>query len=92
MDAWVKNDHLGLEIPFIYRGVRKKYRPDFLIRLTSGKMLVVEVKGQDSEEDRVKREFLAEWVDAVNAHGGFGAWCWDVSYEPKDIVGILERV
>jgi len=89
--AWVKNDHLGLEILYIHRGIRRKYRPDFLVRLTSGKMLVVEVKGQDTEEDRVKRESLAEWVDAVNAHGGLGAWGWDVSYQPRDIVGILER-
>ena len=87
--AWVKNDHLGLAIPYVYRGVRKKYYPDFLVRLTSGKMLVLEVKGQDREEDRVKREFLAEWVEAVRSHGGFGEWGWAVSYAPQDVVGIL---
>jgi type III restriction enzyme len=90
--AWVRNDHLGFEIPYIYKGVRRKYRPDFLVRLTSGGMLVLEVKGRNTEEDRVKQEFLAEWVRAVNAHGGFWEWCWDVLHEPKDIVEILGRV
>lgn len=70
--AWVKNDHLGFEIMYVYKGVVQKYRPDFLIRLATGKMLVLEVKGQDSQQNRTKREFLAEWVKAVNAHGGFG--------------------
>ena len=35
VDAWVKNDHLGFEVLYVYKGVVKKYRPDFLIRLTS---------------------------------------------------------
>ena len=53
--AWVKNDHLGFEIIYVFNGVVRKYRPDFLIRLTNGKNLVVEVKGQDTEEDKTKR-------------------------------------
>jgi type III restriction enzyme len=90
VSAWAKNDHLGFEIAYVYQGVVKKYRPDYLIRLGNGVMLVLEVKGQDSQENKTKREFLAEWVRAVNAHGGFGKWAWDVSYNPRDIVGILE--
>jgi type III restriction enzyme len=89
--AWVKNDHLGFEILYVFKGVVRKYRPDFLIRLTSGTMLVLEVKGQDSQEDRTKREFLDEWTKAVNAHGGFGCWDWAVSRDPKDIGGILQK-
>ena len=70
--AWVKNDHLGFEILYIYNGVVRKYRPDFIIRMDSGVHVVLEVKEQDSDENRTKRRFLAEWVEAVNAHGGFG--------------------
>lgn len=87
--AWVKNDHLGFEVLYVFQGIVRKFRPDFLIRLTSGKMLVLEVKGQDTQESQTKREFLDEWVKAVNEHGGFGQWAWDVSREPDDIVGIL---
>ena len=89
--AWAKNDHLGFEVFYVHRGVVRKYRPDFLVRLKSGKHLVLETKGQDSERDRTKRRFLDEWVNAVNAHGGFGHWSWDVSKDPGDIQDILAR-
>ncbi len=89
--AWVKNDHLGYEIMYVYKGVVKKYRPDFLIRLATGKMLVLEVKEQDTQQDKTKREFLAEWVEAVNQHGGFGMWSWDVSFDPGDVVDTLDK-
>ena len=89
--AWVKNDHLGFEVFYVHRGVVRKYRPDFLIRLSSGDMLVLEVKGQDSDRDQTKRQFLDEWVCAVNAHGAFGRWAWDVSRNPGDLRDILAR-
>ena len=91
VDAWVKNDHLGFEVLYVYRGVVRKYRPDFLIRLRSGTMLVLETKGQDSEQSRTKRRFLDEWTRAANQHGGFGRWSWDVSEDPGDIKDVLER-
>ena len=87
--AWVKNDHLGYEILYRHRGIVRKYRPDFLIRLKSGDMLVLEVKGQDKEQDRMKHEFLDEWIAAVNTHGGFGRWSFGISRKPGDIVDIL---
>jgi type III restriction enzyme len=91
VNSWAKNDHLGFEILYVHRGVVKKYWPDYLIRLKSGRMLVLEVKGQDSQENHTKREFLDEWVRAVNQHGGFGEWSWAVSRHPKDVAGILEE-
>ncbi len=91
VDAWVKNDHLGFEVLYVYRGVVRKYRPDFLIRLRSGDMLVLETKGRDSDQNRTKRRFLDEWTRAVNAYGGFGRWSWDVSLDPSDIKDILAR-
>jgi type III restriction enzyme len=91
VDAWVKNDHLSFEILYVYRGVVRKYRPDFLVRFKSGNLLVLETKGKDTEQDRRKREFLSEWVNAVNGHGGFGHWSWDVSLNPGDIKDILAR-
>lgn len=90
--AWVKNDHLGFEILYIYRGAVRKYRPDFLIRLKSGDMLVLETKGQDTEQDRVKRRYLDEWIQAVNAHGGFGRWAATVAKNPGEIRDILMQV
>ena len=91
VEAWVKNDHLGFEVFYVHRGVVRKYRPDFLIRLTSGDMLVLETKGQDTDQDQTKRKYLAEWVEAVNAHGGFGRWRWDVALNPGEVHAILAR-
>ena len=62
VDAWVKNDHLGFEILYVFKGVVKKYRPDFLIRLKNGKMLVLEVKGQDT--NRINRSELS-WTNGA---------------------------
>jgi type III restriction enzyme len=90
LSAWVKNDHLGFEITYAHKGIIRKFRPDYLVRLTTGVTLVLEVKGQDSQEQQTKREFLGEWIRAVNGHGGFGQWVWDVSRHPKDIAAILE--
>ena len=89
--AWLKNDHLGFEVLYVHRGVVRKYRPDFLIRLKSGDMLILETKGRDSDQERTKRRFLDEWARAVNAHGGFGRWSCDVSRDPGDIRDILAR-
>ncbi len=92
VEAWVKNDHLGFEILYIWRGVVRKYRPDFIIRLKTGEFLILETKGQETERDRTKREFLNEWVTAVNEHGGFGKWRWAVSRNPADVADILEKM
>ena len=89
--SWVKNDHLGYEILYVYRGRVRKYRPDFLIRLRTGTMLVLETKGQDNEHHRTKRKYLNEWVQAVNADGGFGRWSCDVVFGPGEIEMVLNR-
>lgn len=85
VSAWAKNDHLGFEVLYLYRGVVRKYRPDFLVRLANGDMLILETKGQDTELDRLKRRYLDEWVQAVNAHGAFGRWRWKVARYPGEI-------
>src|SRR5690606_28380785 len=53
--------------------------------------LVLEITGEDSEQNRVKRQALALWVDAVNQKGGFGTWCADVVFEPGQLHDVLER-
>jgi type III restriction enzyme len=49
------------------------------------------VKGRDTQDNRTKREFLSEWVRAVNSHAGFGTWASDVSFTPDDLADILRR-
>ena len=88
--SWVKNDHLEFEVVYIHAGVVRKYRPDFLIRLTNGDMLVLEVKGKEREQDITKRRYLEEWCRAVTEHGGFGHWDCAVSWRPGDVHDILK--
>jgi type III restriction enzyme len=91
--AWVKNDHLGFEIPYIFNGGGHKYRPDFLAKLVTDEILVIETKGEEDQKDKVKREAMREWVRAVNQNGGFGRWYPEpaVSKRPDDIPEILEE-
>lgn len=53
--------------------------------------MVVETKGQDTDQDQVKRRYLEEWTQAVNAHGGFGRWQWAVARRPGEMRDIPMR-
>ncbi len=89
--AWVKNDHLGFHVNYIFEGRIWKYYPDFLIKLSNDRMLILEVKGIESEQDRIKRKALNDWVKAVNGTKRFGEWSCDVSYNPADVDGIISK-
>jgi type III restriction enzyme len=77
------------QVFYTFAGVIRKYRPDFIVRLRTGEFLILETKGQDSQRDKTKREFLNEWVLAVNAHGSFGTWKWAVSRNLADVKTIV---
>lgn len=66
-------------------------RVNAILATGTGRTLVLEIKGEDSEQNRAKRAALAAWVDAVNAKGGFGIWCWDVAFQPAQMQDILSR-
>jgi len=83
--AWAKNDHLDFKVRYLWRGSSRNFVPDYLIRLANGRTPVLEVKGQDSEQNRAKRAAMQTWVQAVNEQGGFGQWCFDVVFEPTKI-------
>ena len=89
--AWAKNDHLGFQVPYVYNGVVRTYWPDFIIRLASGDFMVLETKGQQTEADDAKHDYMREWIEAVNQHGGFGHWRFDVSRQPSDVKDVLEK-
>ena len=90
VEAWVKNDHLGFEVSYVHRGVVRRYLPDFLIRLKSGITLVLEVKGAPREVDASKWRYMKDWVVAVNSHGRFGHWSWDVLTPDKTLTTLLD--
>ena len=89
--AYAKNDHLGFQIHYLWNGSRRRFLPDFLIRLSNGKTLVLEIKGEDSAQNRAKRSALDIWVKAVNAKSGFGVWAWDVVFQPAQIQDVVNK-
>ena len=82
--AYAKNDHVGLAIPYVHKGVTHSYVPDFLVRLRLRRrdgdverVLVVEVSGGQKAPGptKVKADTARDvWCAAVNNHGGFGRW------------------
>ena len=89
--AYAKNDHLGFQIQYMWAGSRRRYVPDFLVRLSSGKILALEIKGTDSPQNKAKRDALSEWVKAINGTGGFGQWAWDVAFKPSEVQDIVTK-
>lgn len=74
---------------YVFGGITRRYVPDFLVRLTNGKMLVIEVKGVEDDMSRAKHEALCEWVRAVNTTGNYGEWSCEVVHNPAEIDGVI---
>ena len=91
VEAYAKNDHLGFQVHYLWQGARRRYIPDFLVRLTNGKTLVLEIKGEVTDQSRAKRDAMRAWVAGVTAKGGFGVWCEDLVDEPAQMHDVLAR-
>ena len=81
--CYVKNQGLGLEVPYLDGAVPRLYRPDFIVRIDDGRgpddplNLVVEVKGYRGENAKAKAETMrSRWIPGVNALGDFGRWAF----------------
>jgi len=89
--AYVKNDHLGLMIPYEFEQQSHLYEPDFLVRLVNDLMLILEVKGQEREQDRQKYAAARRWVSAVNNSGRRGRWAFEVCKKPAEVGELLRK-
>jgi type III restriction enzyme len=79
--SYVKNQGLGLEVPYLSGSTPRKYIPDFIVQLDDGNPdplnLIVEVKGYRGEDARDKANTMrAYWVPGVNNLGKFGRWAF----------------
>lgn len=83
VEAYARNDHLELSIPYDYLGSPSAYYPDFVVRLTNGRHVLVEIKGEEDERDRMKHQFARRWVSAVNRWGRAGQWSFMVCRDPQ---------
>lgn len=87
--AWVKNDHLGFEIYYLWQGQIKTYYPDFILKFKGNRYLILEVKGQITNQDRAKFQAAREWVKAVNSDGRFGKWEFKVLDDPSNLMSVV---
>jgi type III restriction enzyme len=77
--AYVKNQGLGLEVPYLTGSTPRRYLPDFIVQIDDGRddplNLIVEVKGFRGEDAKDKANTMrAYWVPGVNNLGRFGRW------------------
>ena len=90
VEAWVKNHKLFLEIPYLYFGKTYRYRPDFIVRLDGGQILLLEGKGDPDEKDDAKATAARRWVAAVNTWGGLGVWDHAICYDASTLAHSLD--
>jgi type III restriction enzyme len=79
--AYVKNQGLGLEVPYLMGSVPRKYIPDFIVQIDDGQLdplnLIVEIKGYRGEDAKDKANTMRTyWVPGVNNLGKFGRWAF----------------
>ncbi|PZO61198.1 MAG: restriction endonuclease [Phormidesmis priestleyi] len=79
--AYVKNHNLGLEVPYLYGSVQRKYLPDFIVRVDDGRddllNLIVEIKGYRGEDAKDKASTMQKyWIPGVNNLGSYGRWAF----------------
>ncbi|WP_020507778.1 BPTD_3080 family restriction endonuclease [Lamprocystis purpurea] len=89
---WVKNEHLGLRVPYRKHGVPASYLPDFIAVLLSGLILLIEIKGQYGDDADLKAKAAQRWVEAVNRAGGFGTWAYRVVTDPPALGKLLDEL
>jgi type III restriction enzyme len=97
--AYVKNQNLGLEVPYRLGSGMRKYLPDFIVLVDDGKPdplhLIVEIKGYRRQDAAVKKETMdVYWIPGVNNLGSYGRWAFaeftDVFQMEDDFAAKLE--
>ena len=81
--AYVKNQGLGLDVPYLHGSESRTYVPDFILKVDDGRgngdllNLVVEIKGYRREDAKDKKKTMdAYWIPGVNDLRGFGRWAF----------------
>jgi len=87
--SWVKNDRLGLVIPYRKEGTPRKYLPDFLVKLKSGSHLIVEIKGQVGDA-AIKKAAAERWCRAVTNDGRYGNWDYRLCFGAEELRSVLD--
>jgi len=92
VECYVRNEGLGFTIPYEFQDQNLFYEPDFIVRLVDGRLLVLEVKGYETEETRAKHQAARRWCDAVNHWGQMGRWEFAVCRDPQGLEILLKSI
>lgn len=101
--GYVKNQGLGLEVPYKDGSSARVYLPDFVVQIDDGNgrddplNLVIEVKGYRHENVKLKSETMrTQWVPGVNNLRTYGRWAFeefnDVFEMDKEFKALIDRV
>jgi type III restriction enzyme len=91
--CYARNERLEFNIPYELYGNSQAYEPDFLVRLSNGVTLIVEIKGQSHEDTDAKHQAARRWVSAVNNWGKLERWDFLVCRDPQKLrTMIVERM
>jgi len=97
--AYVKNDHLGFDIPYVHQGRSHRYVPDFLIRLAQPerdpveRTLILEVSGGRKSPGPTKAKAVTardQWCASVNNQGEFGRWGYAELTDIEDATAFVD--
>ncbi|MBR8187009.1 DEAD/DEAH box helicase family protein [Burkholderia ambifaria] len=100
--SYVKNQGLGLEVPYKDGSTARTYVPDFVLNLDDGRgaddplHLIVEVKGYRRENVKLKSETIRQqWIKGVNNLGTYGRWAFhefnDVFEMQKEFAALIDQ-
>ena len=97
--AYVKNQGLGLEVPYRYGSGQRTYIPDFIVSIDDGSgaddplNLVVEISGYPKGDKAEKVSTMnTYWVPGVNNLGSHGRWAFVEFTEVFGIDDAFERL
>ena len=90
--AYVKNQGLGLEVPYHHGSHVRKYLPDFIVQIEDEQKnllnLIVEIKGYRGEDAKEKKAAMdTYWIPGVN-NLGYGRWAF---VELRDVYAMQDQ-
>lgn len=101
--AFVKNQGLGLEVPYRDGSKPRRYVPDMLVRLDDGNgpddllNLILETKGYRKGDAQLKAETMKRmWIPGVNNLGMHGRWAFaefcDMPLIEQDLASLISTL
>lgn len=85
---WVKNERLGFFIPYRRNGLPARYAPDFIAVTDRDQNVIIEIKGQVTDNADAKAKAAERWAAAVTRLSSYGTWHYLLVTDPGKL-GIM---